>query len=142
MRLNKFFMRYEDNHKLRDEYTKWLANEEWDYFFTGTFRDGSFTPNSARRAGERFFKPFTSKELVVLFIESGSLYGEVHLHGLLRFDPFQKPTARLIWSRWFEKYGRAKVEVINSREDVAGYCCKYVTKEMKDETFIVITNED
>ena len=130
-------MNYERNYKLQQEYTNWLSSEKWDYFFTGTFRD-SYTANSARKAGERFFRKFTNKELVVLFIESGSLYGEIHLHGLLRFDPFQKPSARLIWSRWFEKYGRAKVEIIKSRKDVASYCCKYVTKEMKDETFIVI----
>lgn len=129
---------YEQNYKLQGEYTNWLANEEWDYFFTGTFRDGSFTSNGARRASERFFTKLTTKELVVLFIESGSLYGEVHLHGLLRFSPFQRPSAEFIWKRWFKQYGRAKVEIINSRKDVASYCCKYVTKEMKDETFIVI----
>ena len=131
-------MNYERNYRMQKEYSEWLANEKWDYFFTGTFRDGSFTVNGARRACERFFKGLQTKELVVLFIESGSLYGEVHVHGLLRFLPLQKPSAEYLWKRWFKQYGRAKVEVINSRKDVAEYCCKYVTKEMTHETFLVI----
>lgn len=134
-------MNYERNYKLQEEYSKWLSNESWDYFFTGTFKFEGITPNGARKAAERFFRGFPTKELVVLFIESGSLYGKVHLHGLLRFSLDGKPTAQTIWGRWFNKYGRAKVEVIESREAVSNYCCKYVTKEMKDETFIVITNE-
>ncbi|WP_445665085.1 hypothetical protein [Fodinibius sp. AD559] len=60
------------------------------------------------------------------------------MHGLLRFRLTERPTAKTIWQRWFNKYGRAKVEVIESREAVSNYCCKYVTKQMKDETFIVI----
>lgn len=141
-------MNYE-NTKVRNQYANWLSNERWDYFFTGTFskekenkkeweEDWNPTPNGARRAAERFFRGFTSKELIVLFIESGKLYGRVHLHGLLRFRNGQQPSARTIWGRWFNRYGRAKVEVIESKEAVSTYCCKYVTKQMKDETFIVI----
>lgn len=135
-------MNYERNYKLQREYTEWLSEQHWDYFFTGTFKFESISPNGARRAAERFFRGFPTKELVVLFIESGSLYGEVHLHGLLRFRYGEKPSAETIWRAWFNKYGRAKVEVPKSGKDVSSYCCKYVTKEMKDETFIVITNED
>lgn len=122
----------------RQQYSRWLAGESWDYFFTGTFRFEDISPNGARRAALRFFRGFTTKELIVLFIESGKLYGKVHLHGLLRFRADQRPTARTIWKRWFDKYGRARVETIESREAVSKYCCKYVTKQMKDETFIVI----
>ncbi|PKD45284.1 hypothetical protein [Rhodohalobacter barkolensis] len=131
-------MNYERNYKLQREYTEWLSKERWDYFFTGTFKFEGITPNGARRAAERFFRGFPTKELVVLFIESGSLYGKVHLHGLLRFRIDRKPSAETIWRGWFDKYGRAKVEVPKSSEDVSSYCCKYVTKEMKDETFIVL----
>lgn len=122
----------------RKQYANWLSEEPWDYFFTGTFGDGDYSPNGARRAAQRFFRGFPTKELIVLFIESGKLYGKVHLHGLLRFRTGQRPTARTIWSRWFDKYGRAKVEEIRSQEKVANYCCKYVTKHMKDETYLVI----
>lgn len=129
---------YESNYEVREQYSNWLSKERWDYFFTGTFRFEDISPNGARRAALRFFRGFPTKELIVLFIESGKLYGKVHLHGLLRFYLTERPTAKTIWQRWFNKYGRAKVEVIESREAVSNYCCKYVTKQMKDETFIVI----
>ncbi len=138
-----------ENYEQREQYANWLSKERWDYFFTGTFtkkkenkkpweEDWNPTPNSARRAAQRFFRGFPTKELIVLFIESGKLYGRVHLHGLLRFHLTKRPSAETIWKRWFNRYGRAKVEIIESREAVSTYCCKYVTKQMKDETFIVI----
>jgi len=34
-----------------------------------------------------------------------------------------------IWDKWFHRYGRARIEPVNSRDDVADYCAKYVTKE-------------
>ncbi len=34
-----------------------------------------------------------------------------------------------IWEKWFHRYGRARIEPVNSRDDVADYCAKYVTKE-------------
>ena len=131
-------MQYERNYQLQEEYSTWIKSLEWDYFFTGTFQDWDITPNSARRNSERFFGQFETRELAFLFIESGSLYGKVHVHGLLRFDPDRKPPASFIWELWFKRYGRAKVEVIDSREAVSNYCCKYITKQLRDETFIVI----
>lgn len=161
----KFTMLDKNTHKVQQEYAEWLQNEEWDYFFTGTFglnkysetkqddidevkryksKDnwGDITPNGARRACERFFRKYKSKELVVLFIEFGSMYGKVHVHGLLRFHPAYKPSAKLIWEHWFTKYGRAKVEVIESRKNVSNYCCKYITKDLHQESLIVITRDD
>jgi hypothetical protein len=34
-----------------------------------------------------------------------------------------------IWDKWFHRYGRARIEPVNSRDDVADYCAKYVTKD-------------
>jgi hypothetical protein len=34
-----------------------------------------------------------------------------------------------IWRTWFGRCGRARIEPVNSRDDVADYCAKYVTKE-------------
>jgi hypothetical protein len=36
---------------------------------------------------------------------------------------------REIWRTWFERYGRNRIEAVHSRDDVADYCAKYVTKE-------------
>ncbi len=149
-------------YRYRDQYSAWLMSLPWDYFFTGTFglnyydnlkeddteevqrykkrnNWGDITPNGARRVCERFFTKYKSRELIVLFIEFGAMYGKVHVHGLLRFNPVEKPTASLIWEHWFSKYGRATVEEIKSRENVSNYCTKYITKDLKDESLIVIT---
>jgi hypothetical protein len=34
-----------------------------------------------------------------------------------------------IWQKWFNRYGRARIAPVNSRDDVADYCAKYVTKQ-------------
>jgi hypothetical protein len=33
------------------------------------------------------------------------------------------------WRIWFERYGRNRIEPVNSPDDVADYCAKYVCKE-------------
>lgn len=35
----------------------------------------------------------------------------------------------MVWRTWFECYGRARIEPVNSRDDVADYCAKYGAKE-------------
>jgi hypothetical protein len=35
---------------------------------------------------------------------------------------------RHLWRKWFEQYGRNRIEPVNSRDDVSDYCAKYVTK--------------
>jgi hypothetical protein len=34
-----------------------------------------------------------------------------------------------IWDKWFHRYGRARIEPVNKRDDVSDYCAKYVCKE-------------
>jgi hypothetical protein len=34
-----------------------------------------------------------------------------------------------IWKLWFMRFGRARIEPVNSRDDVCDYVAKYVTKE-------------
>ena len=36
---------------------------------------------------------------------------------------------RDIWRTWFERYGRNRIEPVNSRDDVSDYAAKHVTKE-------------
>lgn len=125
------------NH-VQEQYAQWLSNEPWHYFFTGTFRE-DYSSNSARRAGERFFGKVTRPELALLFIERGELYGKIHLHGLLRYPSCRnRPTARSVWELWYERYGRAKVEVPRSNQNVANYVSKYVLKHAKNETWFVV----
>jgi len=36
---------------------------------------------------------------------------------------------RRVWKTWFERYGRNRIEPVNSQTDVTDYVAKYVTKE-------------
>lgn len=122
----------------KQEYQDWLESEQWDYFFTGTFRK-EYSVNGARRACQRFFgSGWPTFELGVIFIEGYEKYGRVHVHGLLRFDRKYIPPAESIWRHWFTRYGRARVEEIESPAAVAAYCIKYITKLQKDETWLII----
>jgi len=35
----------------------------------------------------------------------------------------------MVWRCWFDRYGRSRIEPCRSRDDVADYCSKYVTKK-------------
>jgi hypothetical protein len=50
-----------------------------------------------------------------------------HVHAL--WCDCKSKSRRAIWQTWFNRYGRARIEPVNNRDDVADYCAKYVTKE-------------
>ena len=50
-----------------------------------------------------------------------------HVHAL--WCDCKNKSRRDIWRKWFDRYGRNRIEPVNSRDDVADYCAKYVTKE-------------
>lgn len=126
-------------HTLSKAYQNWLQTWPVDYFFTGTFRTEP-SVNGARRALERFFKSQDLKpSQAFLCIEHGERYGRVHTHGLLCYpDRGLFHPAGLIQSRWNERNGFATVENPKSLSDVSGYCSKYCTKTLNDETYIIL----
>lgn len=127
------------DHETKQHYNNWLQSQEWTYFFTGTFRE-EFTPNGAHNAVQRFFNRKENKpELGFIVIEKGSMYGRVHTHGVLRYPEkgiFQP--AGSLWQRWFEQYGRGKVETIRSQPKVSGYVSKYITKDIGGDSWIIV----
>jgi hypothetical protein len=50
-----------------------------------------------------------------------------HVHAL--WCDCKNKSRRLLWEKWFDRYGRNRIEPVNSRDDVSDYCAKYVTKE-------------
>lgn len=52
---------------------------------------------------------------------------QYHVHALW-CDCLGK-SRREVWQTWFNRYGRARIEPVNNRDDVADYCAKYVSKE-------------
>ncbi len=50
-----------------------------------------------------------------------------HIHAL--WCDCKNKSRREIWRIWFERCGRNRIEPLNSRDNMADYCAKYVTKE-------------
>lgn len=115
----------------------YLSKFKWDYFGTFTFSE-QYSEVGARRAYERFIQSYEIRPVRATFfgIERGTRYGRIHLHSLLQYEPDKRPPAQLIWRKWFEVYGRAKVEIPESQNDVAAYAAKYASKDMVDYDLI------
>ncbi len=63
----------------------------------------------------------------------------IHGHGLLRYpEGAIFHPGELIQSAWAERYGFAKVEIPRSQDDVTGYCIKYATKNLLQDTYLIL----
>jgi len=95
----------------------------WQVFFTGTF-EGSYTEAQTQRAFEKFMRRSYSGVTYFYVIEHNPSREGHHVHAVMY-------NSETIWrnemnSTWFARFGYAKVEKINSREDVERYCSKHV----------------
>ena len=52
---------------------------------------------------------------------------QFHAHSL--WVDCASKSRRDVWRTWFDRYGRARIEPVRDKEDVTGYCSKYVTKQ-------------
>jgi hypothetical protein len=59
--------------------------------------------------------------------------GSSHAHGLLRLGGGLQSGDIAVLSRvWFEEHGFVRLEVPRALEQVAGYCAKYMCKDLAD----------
>ncbi len=121
----------------REQLGAYLQSFPWSYFITVTTRKPWKDSISLNREAYRVLNEATAVERSFLCTEPYYLRGGVHLHGLVKADDKYEqfiPT-RDIWQRLFTRFGRSKVEVVRSLENVTGYCSKYVTKSTGDYYF-------
>lgn len=119
-----------------DAISTWLQSTPWDYFFTITTR-------KARRDSVAFIRDVKAELLrgnqtqkIFVACEPFKLNKDLHAHGLLLqggqvdSDGSYRNTITTynLWHDLFRRFGRSRVETINSRRQVANYCTKYVTK--------------
>jgi hypothetical protein len=82
---------------------------------------------SAQRAYEKFMR----KEMVGVSyfyaLEPNPSRDGFHAHSL--WVDCASKSRRDVWRTWFDRYGRARIEPVRDKEDVTGYCSKYVTKQ-------------
>ena len=82
---------------------------------------------SARRCYEKFMRQELWGVSYFYALEENPSRKGFHIHAL--WCDCKSRSRRDIWREWFARYGRARIEPINSRDDVSDYCAKYVTKE-------------
>jgi len=82
---------------------------------------------SAMRCYEKFMRTEMRGVSYFYALEQNPGRDGNHVHALWMDCKNMRRTE--IWDKWFHRYGRARIETVNSRDDVSDYCAKYVTKE-------------
>jgi hypothetical protein len=82
-------------------------------------------------SAQKSFEKFMAKEVrdVSYFyaVERNPSRDGHHVHAL--WSDCEGVLRSRIWERWFDRYGRNRIEPVRSVMDVTSYCAKYVTKE-------------
>jgi hypothetical protein len=96
------------------------------------YRDGSeklcgVKLDTARRYYEKFMAKNYSRISYFYAVEENPSRDGHHIHSLLA--DAKSLYRKEMWSLWFEKFGRNKVEPVHCLQDVVDYCAKYVCKE-------------
>lgn len=82
---------------------------------------------SAQRCYEKFMRSELRGVSYFYALEQNPGRDGFHVHAL--WVDCKNLKRSEIWREWFHRYGRARIEPVNNRDDVADYCAKYVTKE-------------
>jgi len=98
----------------------------WQVISHLTFKWEASMP-SAMRCYEKFMRTDMWGVSYFYALEQNPGRDGFHVHAL--WCDCKSKSRRNIWQKWFDRYGRARIEPVNNRDDVADYCAKYVTKE-------------
>lgn len=82
---------------------------------------------SAQRAYEKFMRLEMWGVSYFYALEQNPCRDGFHVHAL--WCDCKNKKRSIIWQKWFERYGRNRIEPVNSQTDVTDYVSKYVTKE-------------
>lgn len=121
------------------ELGKWLNGFEWTWYATLTFRFEVKDPINAKKYFIKWIRLIKNDIVddICYFVAVERFRGNfgTHLHSLIWVGHQEDGKNRLIlpyWSIWFEKYGRAKIELYDKNKGAGYYLSKYVTKEICD----------
>jgi hypothetical protein len=82
---------------------------------------------SAQRSYEKFMARVIPDVSYFYAIEQNPSRDGHHVHAL--WANCDAVLRKNVWRKWFDRYGRSRIEPVRDENDVAGYCSKYVTKE-------------
>lgn len=98
----------------------------WSVFVTLTFRWES-SIDAAVRAFERFMARECRDVSYFFAVERNPSRDGFHVHAI--WADCHHLSRKSMWQRWFDRFGRGRIEPIRGLGDVTDYCSKYVTKE-------------
>jgi len=82
---------------------------------------------SAQKAVERFMRKNLPDVTYFYALEQNPGRPGFHVHML--WADCEAVQRRQVWNKWFQSYGRNRIEPVRGITDVARYCSKYVSKE-------------
>jgi len=111
---------------------EWLQSSRFDFqhFATLTFKKPKDNPLRALESFKWWCNVcFENAADTVAFaaVETFKASDSTHIHAIIQSDNFWRKRG---WRLWHQFMGRARIEPIASVGLVAGYCAKYVTKEV------------
>jgi transposase len=148
------------DHALMMATAQWLCDlhPQWSAFFTGTFRvhpGPVWVPRNMLRPGQtriarkgrskflysrgvsqvsalKAFRGFMLRGFVdcdyFAAVEPNPSSDGHHIHGLIwRCEELFRSS---MWQKWFDRFGRARVEPVHSQGQVISYCAKYNVKRI------------
>lgn len=138
--------------RVREASAEWLAGLfPVDYFLTGTYDRqrlvtslgiGDPLPRvsvwKAERDGAGFIRGASKalgRPLAAVVCVEAHRDGSAHVHGLLGLGAPQQGDWERLRRLWFVQHGRVRLEEPRSPGDVAGYCAKYLTKDVAGLVF-------
>jgi len=112
----------------KEERVNWIQSlAPWSVMATGTFR-WSASVWSARRCFEKFMVRKMPGVSYFYVCERNPCRDGFHVHSL--WSDCKGVFRRDVWRDWFDRYGRNLVEPVRKSADVAGYCAKYLVKDV------------
>lgn len=126
---------YKQKVTARESLSDWLSNFEWSIWFTGTFREDLNVkdPFKCKRYFNRYLSRIEKKGRGLdyfMAIEQFHHSDFMHVHALI--NKVENVNLHELWKMWFERYGRAVVEVYDKKQGANHYITKYVVKGFYD----------
>lgn len=110
------------------EMVTWVSGlAPWELAFTGTWK-WEASAESARRCFERWMKREAPDVSYFYALERNPCRDGFHVHSL--WANTAGLYRRAMWDRWFQRFGRNKLEPIKCRVSAEEYLTKYCTKEV------------
>lgn len=131
----------------RNLYGEMLDGQDWNFWFTATFRPDFGLPTSRYVVEDRdrglLDLPACRRQAVRMYrrirpdrfffgTESGCVNGRNHLHGLIAWERYPNWTERDIFNYLFDNFGRAQVDRYDPALGACHYVSKYVSKDLAD----------